>query len=72
MVKFAIHPHGLWLGRSDTGHHRPREIDRPEARIKPLYRVGLLTVSLLGEPECHVECPLCGKRAAHGARDLAA
>ena len=44
------------IGRSgdQRGHHRAREIDRPEARIEPLNPVGFLPLAGRGEPEGHV------------------
>lgn len=51
--ELALDPQRIGRGGNHAGHHRAREIDRPEARIETLDIVGMLPASLAGEPENH-------------------
>ena len=51
-----IDPQCISRGGDQRGHHRAGKIDRPEARIEPLYPVSLLPFAGSGKPEGHGVC----------------
>jgi hypothetical protein len=57
VMELDVDPHGIGRGGDDRGHHRPREIDCPEARVEPLDEVRIFAVAPGGEPECHGRNP---------------
>jgi hypothetical protein len=47
----AIHAQRIGCGGDHAGHHRAREIDRPEARVEALDMIGMLPLAVAGKPE---------------------
>ena len=47
----AIHAQRIGCGGDHAGHHRAREIDRPEARVEALDIIGMLPLAVAGKPE---------------------